>query len=600
MYRLGRMLELMSSNVQASLSSDAIARIKSELTLLRSSIQTSKTRSADISFMAEEMEAAVLHILSLLIRRKAIAPIVLPPELLARIFHFLALVEPSWSSPGKLGWIGATHVCRYWRQVGLEDSSLWATISGVPQSKRWIGEILARAGCALLAIDLHPRNKGVLSMFPSRFSHIRELRLHNLSLAYVDNVRELCDLEAPVLEHFELNTLDSFSPVNINQPIRTQFFKGNSPKLRTFSLFHVRIPWSLIPRTQLSQLRIILPQKISRTGGIPLRSVLNQFIDVLANCPGLEVLVLQYCLPSILSHFTHGQTIDLLRLSHLDLAGSSLRVVNLLKILKLPSSTKLHLRCDAENAATYNPCLILPLLSAHFNNPEPVMFKSFGLTFDYVEQSIFLFASSSLPKSTRPHTFRRLLESNAELCLSIDAPFQLIFSPHILEQMCDMLPIADVEFLSISDFNTVQPVNWGLFRRCEKITTIEADGHGTITLLQTLTPPKPVRTTSGGKGREKRRDGRVQAQGVDDIATHIPPVFPKLTTLVLRRLDFSRHVPDCGNLYEVLMNTLRRRKLHQVPLKSLTIKYSDISANRLNALSKLVQEFHCDDFDAFN
>jgi F-box-like len=595
------MLELMSSDVQASLSSDAIVRIESELILFRSSIQTSRACSTTISSTDEEIEAAILHILSLLSRRTA--PIFrLPPELLARIFHFLALTEPSWSSPGELGWIRATHVCRYWRQVALEDSLLWATISGVPQSKRWISEMLARAKCAPLAIDLFdPPNREILSMFPSRFSHIRELRLHDLSLAHVHNVRELCALEAPVLEHFELDMSDSSSPVTINHLVGTQFFKGKSPKLRTFTLCYVRIPWSLIPRTQLSQLRIILPEEISSTGGIPLRDVLSQFIYVLANSPGLEDLVLQDCLPSMLSHFSHGQTIHLPRLSHLGLAGSSLRVVNLLKILKLPSSTKLHLHCDAENAATYNPCLILPLLSAHFNNPEPVTFKSFGLAFDYAERSISLIASSSLPKSTRPHTtFGCFL--NAELGLSVDAPSHFFFSPHILEQMCDMLPIAEVESLSISAPSTVQPVDWGrLFRRCEKVTTIEAHGHETTTLLETLTPPKSVSTTSGSKGREtRRRHRRVQAQGADDIVTHSPPVFPKLTTLVLRKLDFSRKVPDCGNLYDVLMNTLRRRKLHKVPLKNLTIKYSAISTNRSNALSKLVQEFHCDDFDTFN
>jgi F-box-like len=595
------MLELMSSDMQTCLSSDAIARIKSELTLFRSPIQTSRSRSTAISSTDEEIEAAIHHILSLLARRDALAPIfLLPPELLARIFHFLALVEPSWSSPGKLGWIRATHVCQYWRQVALEDSSLWATISGVPESKRWIAEMLARAKCAPLAIDLDlvdPQSNEILSRFPSRFSHTRKLRLRGLSLAYLDNVRELCGLEAPVLEHFELDMSDCSSPVTFDQLIGTKFFKGKSPKLRTFSLCHVRVPWSLIPRAQLFQLRIVLPPEISSTSGISLPDVLNQFIDVLANSPGLEDLVLQYCLPSALSHFAHGRTIPLPRLSHLDLAGSNSLVVNLLKMLKLPSSTKLHLRCNAENVATYNTCLILPLLSAHFNNPKPVTFTSFGLSLDYAERSIVVFASSSLPNSTRPYTFGRFLENDAELCLSMDAPSNFFHSPNTLERMCTMLPITEVEFLSISSPDMVQPVNWGsLFRRFEKITTITARGHGTTTLLQTLTPPKPVSTTSGGGGTGKKRRGDrdVHSQGADDTAAHVPPVFPKLTTLVLRKLDFDRNVPRCGNLYDVLTNTLRRRKLHKVPLKSLTIEYSIISINRSNALSKLVQEFDCE------
>ncbi|KAI0252264.1 hypothetical protein BJV78DRAFT_1124881, partial [Lactifluus subvellereus] len=77
-----------------------------------------------------KIEAARLHILTLLTRRNALAPIsLLPSELLAQIFHFHALDEPSWSNRKSFGWMKVTHVCRYWRQVALEDSSLWARFS---------------------------------------------------------------------------------------------------------------------------------------------------------------------------------------------------------------------------------------------------------------------------------------------------------------------------------------------------------------------------------------------------------------------------------------------------------------------------------------
>jgi hypothetical protein len=154
-------------------------------------------------------------------------------------------------------------------------------------------------------------------------------------------------------------------------------------------------------------------------------------------------------------------------------------------------------------------------------------------------------------------------------------------------------PLPKLNFFLPPD--TVQPVNWGgLFRRCEKITTIEAREHGTTTLLQTLTPPKPVSRTSGGKGRRRRRSDRdAQVQRADDTVGYVPPVFPKLKTLVLKELDFSENVPRCGNLYDILMNLLRRRKSHNVALKSLIIEYSIITANRADALERLVPEFHC-------
>jgi hypothetical protein len=582
-----------------------------ELTPFRSSIQTATARSAAISSMDEDIEATMGHLLSLLARRNALVPIfILPPELLSRIFHFHALEEPSWSGLETLGWIRATHVCRHWRRVALDDSTLWATISGIPRSKRWIAETLARAKCAPLTIDLiDPPDNAILSMFPSQFSHTRELRLRSLSLAHVDNIRELCGLEAPVLEHFELDMSDASLPVTFYQPIETKFFKGDAPRLRTFSLCHVRIPWSLIPLIRLSQLIITLPREISSADDLPLHDELNQFIGVLANSPGLENLVLQFCLPSMLSHFSR-QTIHLPHLSHLGLAGSSSRVTNLLKTLKLPSSTKLHLRCTADNTPIYNDSLILSLISAHFNSPEPVKFKGFILNLDYTERSICLIAATSHPTCTRSHTSGCCLEGDTELFLSMDTQFDFGHLQNTLERMCTMLPIEEVEFLSISAPDMVQPVSWGgLFRRCEKITTIEARGQGTTTLLQTLKPQKSGSTTSGGKGKWKRRDNRdAQAQGADNSTGPVLPVFPNLTTLVLRKLDFSENVPHCGNLYDVLMNLLRRRELFKVPLKSLTIESSRISIKRANALEKLVPEFHFgkeerlsfDDFDEFD
>jgi hypothetical protein len=157
----------------------------------------------------------------------------------------------------------------------------------------------------------------------------------------------------------------------------------------------------------------------------------------------------------------------------------------------------------------------------------------------------------------------------------------------------------------------VQPVDWGrLFRLCEKITTIEACGHGTTTLLETLTPPKPVSTTSGGgsTGKKMRGDRDAQSQGADDTMAHVLPVFPKLTALILKKSDFFQNVRCCLKLYNVLMNLLRRRKLRNVAVKSLTIECGIITTKRANALVKLVSEFHCgqeerllfDDFDKFD
>ena len=94
---------------------------------------------------------------SLLTRRNVLVPIsLLPPEILAQVFHLLVLEEPPFSGERNLlGWIRVTHVCWSWRQVALDDLTLWAKIRGIPANKKRISEILARSKNAQLDIKLN-------------------------------------------------------------------------------------------------------------------------------------------------------------------------------------------------------------------------------------------------------------------------------------------------------------------------------------------------------------------------------------------------------------------------------------------------------------
>ncbi|KAI0252276.1 hypothetical protein BJV78DRAFT_1204159, partial [Lactifluus subvellereus] len=106
------------------------------------------------------------------------------------IFHFHALDEPSWSNRRTFGWIKATH-------VALEDSSLWARFSGFPPST-CLAEILARAKDAPLVIDFDgPHNS---KTFFIQVDPVWLFGCRNI-------IHELCNLEAPMLEHFELGFL---------------------------------------------------------------------------------------------------------------------------------------------------------------------------------------------------------------------------------------------------------------------------------------------------------------------------------------------------------------------------------------------------------
>ena len=584
--------------------SDIFTRLEYGASQPLSSIRSPNVRAAALSAADKDIDEAMRLTRTLIIRRNALVPIsLLPPELLLQIFHIHALEEPPWSSTRLLGWIGVTHVCHHWRQVTLGDPSLWSRISGIPARTPWVSETLARARGAPLVIDpVGMPSSGVLSTFPPHLSHTRELRLRNLTMNHADGVREICSQEAPVLEHFEL-CIEGRSSATLQELVGEAFFKGHAPMLRTLSLSQVHIPWSLIPRGQLTQLKITLFPEISSDDADDTPSIgnFNELIDLLVNCPALDILVLESCLPPVSTEYSHGQTpqaVYLPCLSRLCLSGLTSRLRNLLKMLELPSSTKLHLRCISVSAN--DDYLLLSLVSAQFHNPAPVEFKSFRITADSMEYQIDVVASTSISTSTTYpfNVFAGDMESDAELALSFEGLFGSGHWVNIFGRICSILPLSNLEFLSVSIPIANEPINWDeLSQRCKGLTRIHASGRGTCHLLRVLTPPRHPNTRSRGKDGKWRKNKRnireAPAQASSNDAPHVP-AFPKLESLSLEKMEFDESVPNAGVVYDMLTTALQRRKAYNVPLKMLSIDRCCISSNRANALKNLVQEFHWD------
>ena len=581
--------------------SELFTLVQSGHTLSRIMTQTPASRTVAISAIDREIDSARSLIQSLLSRRGSLAPIsTLPPRLLARIFRFLNLEDLArFGVPVKF-WFKATHVCRHWRQVALDDSSLWARVTVTESSSSdWISEMLVRARNAPLDISLVGESSPwVLSKLLPHISRTRQLRLCELRMHHSQRVKDICALGAPALEHFELEFL-ARPPVAFRQLAGPTLFKGRTPRLRRLVLTQISIPWSLISRGQLTQLKIIL------SGGTPTPNNSgpddsNQLIDLLINSPELKVLVLEFCLPPMLSQVSHGQPIHLSHLSHLRLGGSTPHVTSLLRKLKLPPSVVLHLRCISENPSTHNDHEILPLISAHFHNPTPVEFKSCRVTFNCLERHIDVAASITPPKLTTYHSriFEGDMDNEAELTLSFDGLSAFGSLTQALRQLCSMLPISNLEFLSISAPYANQSVNWyELFQHCKRVTTIQARGDGTNGLMGSLAPPESTNATSRGKWEGGRHDNRfTQTQATNDVAgAHAPATpFPKLTSLLLEDLDFGAHLFHSGILYEVLANTLRRRKENNMTLKTLRVDRCVIIIKRAKCLKEHVRELRWD------
>src|SRR5712672_3059623 len=94
-----------------------------------------------------------------------------------------ASLFPHWHAKARLGLL--THVCRRWRQVALDDPTLWTHFSNFPRTKDWIAERLSRARNAPLVIDLvRSMVTDMFYLFTPHISHTRELYLYDLSFLH--------------------------------------------------------------------------------------------------------------------------------------------------------------------------------------------------------------------------------------------------------------------------------------------------------------------------------------------------------------------------------------------------------------------------------
>jgi len=241
-----------------------------------------------------------------------------------------------------------------------------------------------------------------------------------------------------------------------------------------------------------------------------------------------------------------------------------------------------------------------------------VEFKRFKVTADHVRNLIEVAASIVPPKSTTSRSIVLEGDMNSEaeqpvLEFSLEGVSEYGLYPQagMLGRVCSILPISNVEVLSISASETIQSANWyQLFQRCKKITTIQVQGWGTGDLLQSLAPQELANTPCDrepwkGKGNNDSSATHAQAQVANDTAcgyrtttTVIP--CPKLTSLSLENLNFNDTVPSSGVLFDVFVNALQWRKTNALPLSKLTIHACKITAEWADCLKKHVGEFDWD------
>ncbi|KDQ31498.1 hypothetical protein PLEOSDRAFT_1102462 [Pleurotus ostreatus PC15] len=146
----------------------------------------------------------------------------LPPEILSTIFGILHSEITQYSYQE---WIVVTHVCRTWRNIALDDPSLWSDITVVPTN--WIPEAFARSKAAPLTLGqggFYDRGKTLDFIYKHVAEHperIKRLYIHGEE----DFINTLTK-PAPFLEHVDISPDMEFPP---------DFLGGVAPRLKSVS-----------------------------------------------------------------------------------------------------------------------------------------------------------------------------------------------------------------------------------------------------------------------------------------------------------------------------------------------------------------------------
>jgi hypothetical protein len=138
---------------------------------------------------------------------------------------------------------------------------------------------------------------------------------------------------------------------------------------------------------------------------------------------------------------------------------------------------------------------------------------------------------------------------------------------------------------------------------------MQAIGCGTSSVVRALATPKLTNTNTRRGGWKEKNAGRKNKDNTPTQLARTPrsttsyahgPIFPKLTFLSLKRLNFAQSKHPSSILFDVVQKSLQqRRAAYRVPLKVLRIDSCAISAKRAKALEKLVEKFHWDEKESF-
>ena len=328
---------------------------------------TSLAPEPSLAWVEARLAEVQSHLANLGARRNLLTPIYhLPRVVLAQIFLWVALSYPSPKSEKEpyrypinqtKDLIHISHACKLFRDAALERPELWVRVNlkypGLTKA------FLERSEDRQIQVFLYPsRPEGHVArrLIPLEASTLEILRPHFSRITHLD-LTTRCGYDGgnplampmPILEVLQLRNIwreeDVGSSESGSPPV---FFTPSDPypRLWKITLLAVDVPWNSSLFSGLKELDLSL-QDHERAPNI------EEFLEVLGRCPGLEKLHLSNSgpkgLPDSLAAPDATKRVQLPHLQDLSIIHDQRRCMDvplLLSRISIPPSTKIHIQCN--------------------------------------------------------------------------------------------------------------------------------------------------------------------------------------------------------------------------------------------------------------
>ncbi|TFY62076.1 hypothetical protein EVG20_g6832 [Dentipellis fragilis] len=471
----------------------------------------------------------------------------LPYELLTLIFRELAAVDRPKTVPSPcgnppvgrlLGWLHITHICRHWRQIALENATLWCKIN-VNFGHKWAHEMILRSRRAPLAIDYYVLNNAagddIRQDILEHISHISSLSIMGESESFLNGLLPRLVEPAPMLTSL---TLESLMPV-IPSVAPENIFSRISPNLRYLDLINICIPWTSTVFTNLTELYVSIDIESFADFPPPIAyPSVTELLDALDRMPHLEDLQLLGMLPAsgLQGPLTRSRrSVSLPELGILQLSGPVLNCAALLHHLEYPVTTGVKIFCICDVSLVHETDAITPMITRH-TQARPRYVKVTMRENEYRDPCVSVLSSPWTP------TDGHWPNPREQFSMSWTHPGHEHDWTHMLSLLRTFFEVAMLDNIhTLAADGPVDDEQWRsiIGDSCASATEVDVSCDGLVGLLSVLKAVTPVNA------------------------------FPNIRTLDIREPSLS-HLHNVPALEEV-MQTFAERKARGMPIQTLDI-----------------------------